>query len=467
MPATQSVPLMAAPRNLAQHVTAARAFQAVIWGMPAVNYELLFQAARSAGASTNRIVYWSHLPDWKNQTLTPNPDILYFLAFIDTAKAGPMVLEIPPADEGSVIGGSITGSIDDAWQGALEDVGPAGMDQGKGGKYLILPPGGHHGAIPDGHVALPCDTYRSYALLRSNIGGGSDAEIAKAAAYGRRVRLYPLAQAGDPPATTFVDAADQVFDGTIPYDTRFFEALDRFVQREPWLPRDKAMIDILKAIGIEKGKNFAPDATTQSLLDEAATLARGWLEERYLASYGDPYFKGGRWSFPISQSLAEGLTSDFSALAEYPVDARGVLYSFAFFSAKHPGGGQFYLFAIRDKDGEEFDGAKSYRLTIPANPPVTLYWSVTVYDRATHAFIRDQTRLSRASNSLGLEKNEDGSVDIFFGPQPPPGKAGNWAPTGGSGRFEVIFRFYGPQKPLFDKEWVLPDIENTGIAKAG
>ena len=76
------------------------------------------------------------MPDWKNQTLTPNPDVIYLKPFFDTKAVGPMVLEIPPA-----AGGSITGSIEDGWQAALEDVGPAGLDKGKGGKYLILPPG--------------------------------------------------------------------------------------------------------------------------------------------------------------------------------------------------------------------------------------------------------------------------------------------------------------------------------------
>ena len=145
------------------------------------------------------------------------------MPFFNTNEVGPMVLEIPPARDGS-----ITGTIMDAWQAALEDVGPAGLDQGKGGKYLILPPG-YQGAAPNGYVPLPSMTYQGYTLLRSNLASGSDADVAKAVAYAKQIRFYPLSQADNPPPTTFVDAIDVVYEATIPYDLRFFQTLDRFV----------------------------------------------------------------------------------------------------------------------------------------------------------------------------------------------------------------------------------------------
>ena len=88
----------------------------------------------------------------------------------------------------------------------------------------------------------------------------------------------------------------------------------------------------------------------------------------------------------------------------------------AFFSTKHSGIGQYYLMTIKDKDGQDFAGANTYRLTVPANAPVKQYWSATVYDRATHALIRDMARSGRSSQSPGLQKSADGSVDIYFGP---------------------------------------------------
>jgi hypothetical protein len=439
--------------ELAARTLELRAVEAVIWGMPAVNYDLLCQAMVKAGGAYNQIVYWSRLPDWKNQTLTPNPDTIYVFSFINTKDVGPVVLEIPPAD-----GGSITGSVDDAWQTAIEDVGPAGVDKGKGGKYLLLPPG-YRDKVPDGFIAMPSETYASAAFLRSILEGGSDADVAKAVAYGKRVKVYPLAQAANPTATQFVDAIDVVYDSTIPYDLRFFEALDRFVQREPWLERDKAMIDLLKSIGIQKGKPFTPDARTKGMLEEAAREAHAWLDAHYETVFSPPYFEGTHWALPASPEVVEGMSTSFAQPDSYPVDGRGVVYSFAFFSAKHLGAGQFYLMTIKDKAGWSFDGSSTYRLTVPAKAPVKQYWSAAAYDGATHALIRDLPRSSRSSQNPDLQENADGSVDVYFGPKAPAGKEPNWVPTHAQGKFEVLFRLYGPEKPLFDKSWKLPDIE--------
>ena len=436
-----------------------RAIEAAIWGTPAVNYDVMYQAMvrdTKAGEGSNKVVYWSRLFDWKNQTLTPNPDSIYFIAFINTKDVGPVVLEIPPADEGS-----ITGSVDDCWQTAIEDVGPAGVDQGKGGRYLVLPPG-YKNKLPAGYIAMPSDTFENYALLRSILRDSGESEVAKAVAYGKRVRLYPLSQASHPPETQFVDAIDMVYNANIPWDLRYFESLNRIVQNEPWLTRDKIMIDQLKSIGIEKGKIFSPDAKVQATLESAVRDAHAWLANKYESSYfPPPYYEGGQWHLPASPDVIQGLKNFFGDPDKYPVDDRGVAYTVGFFSAKHLGAGQFYLMTFTDKDGHAFDGGNTYRLNIPANAPVRQYWSATVYDRSTHALIRNMQRANRSSQNADLQKNPDGSVDIYFSPKAPAGKESNWVPTSAHGKFEVLFRLYGPEKPLFDKTWKLPDIERA------
>src|SRR5262249_53350848 len=143
------------------------------------------------------------------------------------------------------------------------------------------------------YIALPSMNYQGYALLRSLLTSGSDADIAKAVAYAKRIKLYPLS----PAATKFVDAIDVMFDATIPYDLRFFQSLDRIVQIEPWLPRDKIMIDMLKSIGIEKGKPFSPDVQTQDILHAAAREARAALEHKYEGIFL-PYVDTSRWALP-------------------------------------------------------------------------------------------------------------------------------------------------------------------------
>src|SRR5580765_5467303 len=378
--ATQALAQETRFNQVAERTLNGRAIEAVIWGMPAVNAQLMFDAAKSCGADFNQVVIWSRPLTWKNQTLTPNPSTIYVFPIYNAKDSGPMVLEIPPADEEN----SITGSVDDGWQTAIEDVGPAGVDKGKGGKYLIVPPG-YKEKVPEGYIPLPSSTYSGFALLRSNLKSGSDADIAKAVAYGKRVKFYPLSQASNPPETKFVDAIDVAFDSTIPYDLRFLEALDRFVQREPWLDRDRVMIDSLKTIGIEKGNPFKPDEKTKPLLNDAVREAHAWLDHKYENVFTPPYYERTHWGLPASKEVLEGLMTDFANPNAYPVDGRGVTYSYAFFSPKHLGEGQFYLMGIADKGGEPLDGGSIYRLHVPANAPVKLYWSATVYDRATHA----------------------------------------------------------------------------------
>lgn len=443
-------------QDLRQQVLQHRAIEAVIWGMPAVNRDLMHQAMlRETNARDNQMLYWSKLLDWKNQTLTPNTDVIYLTPHFDTKEVGPVVMEIPPAE-----GGAIVGTIMDAWQTPLEDVGPAGADKGQGGKYLILPPA-YEARVPDGYIVLPSSTYKGYALLRSIRQSGSEADLLKAVEYAKRIRIYPLSEAANPPATVYVDAAGILYDATIPYDIRFFESLDRVVQHEPWLERDRVMIDILRTLGIEKGKPFAPDASMAQALNDAGKLAHEYIEGKYeeLVTSG-PFVPGIRWSFPERMGLVfKSASVQFEEPNFYPVDDRGLLLSFIFFLPKQLGQGQFYLVSLEDKEGNTLDGSKTYKLNVPANAPVRQYWSATLYDRETHALIRNMSHAARSSQSPGLQVNEDGSVDLFFGPQAPAGKETNWTPTDPKGKFEVMFRFYGPLPALFEKSWVLPDVE--------
>jgi hypothetical protein len=446
--------------ELGQRALYRRAIEAAIWGMPIVNYDLMYQAAKRLNADYNQIVYWSRLPDWKNQTLTPNPDAIYILPIYKT-KDGPVVLEIPPAGDD----GSITGSIDDCWQTAIEDIGPSGADKGSGGKYLILPPD-YKDKIPDGYLPMPSSTYQGYVIARSILRSGSDADIAKAVAYGKRINLYPFSRVANPPATKYVDVIGHIFDSCITYDLRFYQSLARMVEYEPWLLRDKVMIDFLKTIGIEKGKPFNPDATTQEILKGAIQEAHEWMEAKYENVFS-PFNEGAQWALPASPEVVDGMQTNFANPDHYPIDGRGITYSYAFFCAKHLGAGQFYLMALKDNKGRAFDGGQIYRLTVPPNVPVKQYWSATVYDRATHAMIRNMPRASRSSQNPDLKKNADGSVDVYFGSIAPAGKESNWVPTDPKGKFEVLFRLYGPEKALFDRTWKLPDIEDAAAELAG
>jgi hypothetical protein len=448
--------------DLARHTIERRGVEAVIWGMPAVNYDLMLQEMLSkTNGKVNQVIYWGRPLDSMNQTLTPNPDALYFMAFFNT-KDGPVVLDLPPGDAN----GSFNANIVTVWQMPLEDAGLHGFDKGKGGKYLLLPPG-YKDKVPDGYFPLQSDTFGGYMLFRANLKSHSDADVQASIAYGKRMKMYPLAQAATPPATIFTDVMDILFDSTIRYDASFFEHLDRIVQDEPWLDRDRAIIDPLRSLGIEKGKPFNPNNATKALLTSAVHSAGVVLEQKYDAGLPPFFSDTSRWTYPAPPDLVKAMSNAFTAPNEYPVDSRGLVYSYAYVGIKHLGAGQFYSISIRDKDGDAFDGAKTYRLNVPPNVPVEQYWSVTAYDRQTHALIRNMPRASRSSQIPELQKNPDGSIDIYFGPSAPAGKEANWVPTDPARKFELMARFYAPKKEFFDKVWKLPDVEKEVSGTVG
>lgn len=214
--------------DLARRTIERRAVEAVIWGMPAVNTDLMLQEMLTkTQGKVGQVIYWGRPMEWHNQTLTPNPDAIYFMAFFNT-KDGPIVLDLPPGDKN----GSFNGNIVTFWQMPLEDAGLLGADKGAGGKYVVLPPR-YKEKVPDGYVPLQSDRFGGYALIRSNLNSHSDADVAKSIAYGKKMKIYPLAQAAKPAETVFTDVKDVLFDSTIRYDASFFQNLNRIVQAEP------------------------------------------------------------------------------------------------------------------------------------------------------------------------------------------------------------------------------------------
>jgi hypothetical protein len=445
-----------------ERLVRSRAVEAAIWGMPVVNYDLMLQEMLTkTPGKVNQVIYWGKPLDWKNQTLTPNPDTLYFMTFLNTKDVGPIVFKIPPADST----GSLNANIVNVWQQPLEDGGLLGVDKGAGIKLLMLPPD-YKGEVPAGYEALQPKTWGSYALIRSNLKSHAEADVANSVAYAKRVKVYPLSKASNPPPTVFTDVKDVLFDTTIRYDESFFTNLDRMVQSEPWLGRDRAMIDQLRSIGIEKGKPFAPDAKTKQALKEGVTEAHAWMAAKYDAA-PPQFFEGTHWTFPTHPEMLKGASEDFEGPNDYPVDWRGITYHYAYIGIKRLGAGQFYLINIKDKDGADYDGAKTYRLSVPAGVPIEQYWSLTAYDRDTHALIKNVDRASRASNASDVKKNADGSVDIYVGAKAPAGQESNWIPTDPARKFELMFRLYGPKKEFFDKVWKLPDVEALTASTVG
>jgi hypothetical protein len=428
------------------------AVQAAIWGMPIVSMDAMRQAFfRDAHARYNDIVYWSKPGDCKLQIATPNASSHYVYSNFNT-KDGPVVVEIPAAEDAGLFG-----SILDAWQVPVADVGPEGEDGGKGGKYLLMPPG-YSGSLPAGYIPVRFDTFNGYAVFRSIPKSSTEADVQKAIALIRTIAIYPLSTAATPSPTRFVDMSGRLFDSIVRFDETFYESLARMVNEEPVQPRDKAVVDQLRTLGIQKDKDFKPSATTQQMFKSAAAEAH----TRFVSEApkdGISYWTGRQWHTP--NAIGAQTAFKFETDSGLNVATRGLFYFLACAPPAKLGKATFYLTSFRDGGGKQLTGESIYRLRVPANVPANQFWALTIYDSETAAFIRDAPRVEVNSYSQELQRNADGSVDLYLGPKPPPSKKSNWINTSSGRPFFAIFRLYGPQKPLFDKTWQLPDIDRT------
>jgi hypothetical protein len=441
------------PEDLNRQTLQRRAIDATIWGMPIVSVNAMRQAFfRDAKANYNDIVFWSKPSDWKNQTTTPNTSTRYVYFNFNT-KDGPVVAEIPPALEAGLFG-----SLLDAWQVPLVDVGPRGEDQGKGGKYLLLPPD-FKGETPTGYIIVRPQTYNGFALFRAIPKSSSEADVSNAIALVKKMRLYPLAKDANPPEQRFVDMAGKLFDGIVRFDESFYASLAQMINEEPVLAQDRAMMGLLLPLGIEKGKEFKPDNAMQRLMTTSARDAHVWLMNG-LVTYITPHWPDSSWAVPAAPIAAETAFS-FERPNYLDVDARGLGYFSFYAPPKKLGAAIFYVGTFKDAKGDLLRGEESYKLHVPPNVPAQQLWELTLYDRETCAFIRDMPRAGLDSNDQNTQKNADGSVDIYIGPKPPPGKEANWIQTASGRGWFPYFRFFGPEKPILEKAWKLPDIEKV------
>ena len=436
--------------SLAEHTRYRRAVETAIWGMPIVSVDAMRQAfLRDAGARYNDIVFLSKQADWKFQIATPNACTWYVYVPINT-KSGPVVLDIPPA-----VGASLFGTLSDAWQTLEADIRSTGDDGHQGTKYVVLPPA-YKGAVPAGFVPIQLRTYNSYSCLFAIAASTSPADVAKAIDLARSVRAYPLAEAASPPPQRCIDMAGKLFDGIARFDDTFYDSLARIVDEEPVQERDAVAMAYLHSIGIQKDKPFKPDPALREMFKRAIVEAReGFIQSMIALPSFSP---GSHWAVPGAPEGTEA-GHTFETPGYLDLDTRAQLFFFGCARAQAPRTVMFALAAMKDATGASLYGDTMYRLRVPPDVPSTHGWAVTVYDLETAAFIRGAARVEINSNHAQIQKNDDGSVDLFFAPAPPRGQDANWISTRSGGRWLALFRLCGPERSALDKRWVLPDIE--------
>ena len=398
---------------------------------------------------SHQMIIWETLMDAETILLTANTETVYALGKLDLKTEGPMVLEAPP---------KMLGFAMDALQRYLVDIGRLGPDKGAGGKYLFLPPG-YTGAVPEGYFVLKSPTYTvGFGMRGFKVDGKTDQPVALM----KQTKVYPLAQASNPPTMEFLNGSGQAINAIHTDTIRFFEMLAELVEAEPadiFTPLERFQ---MQNIGIEKGKPFNPDAKTRALLSEAARTGSAMARANSFASpiRNTYYYDDRKWQF-----VGE-VPYNFVKDGILEVDHRAYVYYMALgnspaMMSRNVGVGSYYLWTYKDADGNFLDGARNYKLHVPANVPAKDFWSVLVYDSLSRSMLKTSQKFPSVSLYSGPTANADGSVDVYFGPEMPKGQEKNWIQTvEGKGWFP-IFRFYGPLEPLYDKTWKLSDIENV------
>jgi hypothetical protein len=443
--------------DLEYQVRYQRAFEAVVWSIPAVAiYRFRAAAFSDLGAKDNDIIAYARPATPRLEALTANNQTPYITAFTDLSK-GPVVLVLPAATEKA----SLYGQIVDAWQVTIGDVGPSGADKGKGGKYLLLPPG-YDKPVPEGYLPIQSPNYRVAFAFRSVPGPKGTQDDARE--YARTLQMYYLSEEKSSPKTRIIAPDDQRYP-TLPfYDERYFKDLYDIVSVEPGRPRDKVMMDYLKFIGIEKGKPFKPDQQTLKAMKTAIVDAYFFMDKLFIDRIAENKYWPDRQYFSLLQGDAkkeidyefpEILDLDGRASQFYP----GTYYPRTIVDRQPT----IYFMTTSDTTGKAFEAGKTYQITMPKDVPVKQFWSIIVYDRATFAFIYNP--LERAGlSSFDRDKmklNADGSATIHVGPKAPGGLESNWIPTQGK-RPLVIIRAYAPEDQIYDKSFKLPDFEAAG-----
>lgn len=443
--------------------------------IPATSIEGLRLGMKELGVDDyNKVMVLDKLLDAKGLFLTGNASTVYASTFLDLEKNGPTVVEIPA--------GAGPGTVNDAFFRFVVDMGAPGPDRKKGGMYIILPPD------YKGDLQITPNSFTDNSSVKAKVGGEmKDVWIAQSKSYNNwiilrgflvdgkpdtaakmwkeELKIYPLKDANNPKKMEFISGSGKVFNTIHANNYEFYEELASVLNKEPISFIDPELRGQAAAIGIIKGKPFAPDARLEKILKDAvkvgnATARSIGLSPRDKNAY---LYEGKQWYTGFVGKDYRWLDGDGNRGRN--MDARTLFFYTATVNTpamalEIEGVGSNYAFGTRDSDGHILHGEKNYKLNMPANVPAQDFWSIVVYDPQTRSMLQtDQAFPNKNSQKDKLIYNEDGSCDLYFGSTAPEGKEANWIQTVPGKAWVTLFRTYGPLNSWFDKTWQLKDFE--------
>ena len=432
-----------------------RAVQAYLWALPMASYGAMADAHQALGANSHTVVVADKLAQPNQLALTANQDTVYMSGVLDL-REGPVVMELPPG---------LLGTMNNIWQQPLVDLGgPFSPEQNRGGKFLILPPG-YDGPMPATHHHIAqSDTNIVVFYLRAIPQTLED--LPKLVELIKTYRQYKLEDAANPPGTRFVSLAGKDVDFLTNEGFAYFETLARYINENPPREQDMAMLGMLESLGIAHGRPFEPDERMKTILTEAATIGRAMAEALAFAPrvpgdvvYAYPGERHWKKIFFSDPTFHEPGYMAIDLRSKYAFEAIGTARSMV---VSVPGQGSQYIGAYQDADGNWLTGDNSYRIRLPKNVPANMFWSLTVYDNDTRSMIRNEHGRPLVGSVHGAVANEDGSFDLYFGPELPANvPEQNWVQTTPGKGWFVYLRLYGPEQPYFDQTWIPGDPERV------
>lgn len=418
-------------------------------GIPAASVYAIIEGLRAEGVAPGDLGIFENLLDARSLFLTPNTTSLYAWGSIDLT-GGPVVMELPPG---------VLGMVNDAYFRYVVDLGKAGPDAGEGGAYLFLPPG-HAGEVPEGFHVVETRTNFHEFFFRGTVTDGDTTAAAQAIKDG--FRQYPLAEAGNPGVQKFVNLSGRRMNSIHANDMSFFDELHATVQREPEGAFPAEIAGHWAAIGIRKGAPFDPDARLHAILEDAVKVGNATARALNFAPRDRRFFfyDDRHWWSPFAGGSHEFLDGGVRMIDDrimFHYYATGITPAMVL---PDPGTGSAYEVANTDATGAYLDGGRVYSLTLPAPVPAEDFWSLVVYSGQTRSILETDQKLAGLDSTLdGVEADADGSYTIWFGPQQPKGREGNWIQTMPGKSYSVILRLYAPLEPWFEKTWKPSDFQ--------
>ena len=452
-----------------------RATQAAIYYMPAVAQVDFIKATIRAGGDYDTVNFVTKPFGSEKGFLTANDTTAYAWGSI-SVKEGPMVVEVPPMTDKV----DYFGSFISAWHVPMIDVGSKGADEGKGGKYLFLPPeydnsfGTAEELEAQGYIIVPkFDTHDASFSFRPTLLNG--ATHAEAGDHAKGIKIYSLEEDvnGEIEPTHYLDATELAYDCLPYYNITFIEDINDVVQNNPIREKDRAVYSMLESFGIVKGEAFEPTPMQEKAALEGLELAYAYMQKKFVTegeTVAPLWVKDGEklseWSFWNFGPQAE-MGFPFEDGDEILIDKRAATYFYVTFLPSELGGATFYLTGLRDSDGNMLNGEDTYKLNVPADVPAKDFWSAIVYNMETKNFNRGVDRVGASTKDLdNMVKNDDGSVDVYYAPnldEVPEGFEANWVTTESATNANdwfFLFRLYRPETKDWFKNWILNDVEN-------